>query len=46
LKPGLYIQPNVQLILHPSAAMLSDPGSFDHSPRNAIVIGIRTSFRL
>ncbi|MDF2117690.1 carbohydrate porin [Roseiarcaceae bacterium H3SJ34-1] len=46
LKPGLYVQPNIQLVVHPSAAMLTDPGGFDRTPRNAVVIGIRTSFRL
>ena len=40
----LSLQPNMQLILHPAAALLA--GSASRSAAKATVIGLRTSFRL
>lgn len=40
-----YLQPNVQIILHPAAALLAG-GPFEALPSRAIVIGLRTSFRM
>lgn len=46
VRPGLSVQPNIQLILHPSAAPIADPEQPSRSPSNAVVLGVRTSFRL
>jgi len=45
LRPGLSIQPNVQVILSPSASLVSDPLSFGRTPGTAFVGGLRTSLR-
>jgi porin len=40
-----YLQPNVQLVLHPAATFL-DGLNATCPPPNAVVVGVRTSFRL
>lgn len=40
-----YFQPNAQMIFHPSATLLADPVAAS-PPLHAIVLGMRTSFRL
>ncbi len=41
----VYVQPNVQIILHPAAALVAGDTAFP-SPKRAIVLGLRTSVRL
>jgi len=45
LRPGVSVQPNVQMILHPAGALLTGAGT-PPLPRRAIVLGLRTSLRL
>lgn len=45
LGPRFYLQPNAQLIIHPSAALLAGPIA-SPLPSHALVLGLRTSFRL
>jgi porin len=45
LSPRFYLQPNAQLILHPSAALLAGPIA-PPLPSHALVLALRTSFRL
>ncbi|WP_161988970.1 carbohydrate porin [Sphingomonas glacialis] len=46
VRRGLSVQPNVQLVLHPSAAVIADPQQLSAAPSNAVVVGVRTAFRL
>lgn len=41
----LSLQPNLQVIVNPSAALLADPRSVQRAPENALIVGLRTSFR-
>ena len=41
-----YVQPNVQLIVHPLGGLLTDGPGVDPLPRSAIVLGLRASVRL
>jgi len=45
LGPHVYIEPNVQIIFHPSAALLTGPLG-NALPSHAWVIGLRTSLSL
>ncbi|MDH7972833.1 carbohydrate porin [Sphingomonas sp. AR_OL41] len=45
LSPRLSVQPNVQLIIHPSAALMADPADRYQIHASAVVVGLRTSFR-
>jgi porin len=42
----LYLQPNIQLVQNPAGALIADPLAVDRLPSSAVVVGIRTSFRL
>ena len=43
---SLSLQPNVQLVLHPSGALLTGMDETWNLPRRAIAVGLRTSLRL
>lgn len=45
LGPGFYLEPNAQLIVHPSAALVANP-AVGAMPSHALVFGVRTSFSL
>ncbi len=45
ISDAVYVQPNLQLILHPAGALLGDPEMFEATPRNALVLGLRSSAR-
>jgi len=46
LGPGVSLQPNVQLVLHPAAALVAGDVSAATLPSHAVVVGLRTSVRL
>lgn len=46
LRPGLSVQPNIQLVVHPAASLIADPPLLDRVLPNAMILGVRTAFRL
>lgn len=41
----VYVQPNVQWIVHPAGALVADPATPQRNPRNALVLGMRSHIR-
>lgn len=46
LASAIYVQPNLQWIVHPSGALLGDLADYRDPPGHALVVGLRTSVRL
>jgi porin len=43
---GFYVQPNLQIVVHPAGALLSSDEDLDALPRHAVVVGLRSALRL
>ncbi len=41
-----HVQPNIQYVVHPAGDLIAEPGTPRDLPGNALILGLRSSFRL